>query len=189
MKPLSRTSLLFVLLLCTCVRAPFLAAADLPNDPPPNDNLADAITVTGVTFQDFVHVVSEDEAQNATLEANEEECGNQRSWWYTFTPVHTTWYTFSTSDVVNDASIGVYTGTAHPLQSVACFNVSNPIDPLENSVELTAGTTYFIRTAMGNAGGNEEIDTRISRTHFVWAGAENTRWEDADNWQPRSVPA
>ncbi|MEM9930134.1 MAG: hypothetical protein AAF840_09970, partial [Bacteroidota bacterium] len=189
MKSLSRFSLLLILLLCTCGLAPYLAAADLPNDPPPNDNLADAITVTGVTLQDFVHIVSANEAQNATLEADEEACGDQRSWWYTFTPVHSTWYTFSTSSLAAGISIGVYTGTAHPLQSVACFNVSNPSDPLENSVELTSGTTYYIRTAMGNAGGNEDIDTRISRTPFVWTGAETTRWDNPDNWQPRGVPA
>ncbi|MEM1359633.1 MAG: hypothetical protein AAGF89_15630, partial [Bacteroidota bacterium] len=189
MKPLSRTSLLFLLILCTCVRATYLAAADLPNNPPANDDLANAIPVTGATLQDFVHVVSANEAQNATLETDEEECGNQRSWWYVFTPVHTTWYTFSTSDMTTGVSIGVYTGTAHPLQTVACFSVGNPTNPLENSVELTAGTTYYIRTARGDIGGNEDIDTRISRTPFVWTGAESTRWDDADNWQPRSVPA
>ncbi|MEM9835243.1 MAG: T9SS type A sorting domain-containing protein [Bacteroidota bacterium] len=199
MKHFPSLSLLYPCLICACCLSPVKLLAEPMNEgftatpadfvnPPSNDDLANAIPVTGVTLQDFVHVVSENDAQNATLEANEEECANQRSWWYVFTPVHSTWYTLNTSSTATDVSIGVYTGTSHPLQPVACFIGINPNDPQGNSVELTAGTTYYIRTAT-DFGGNEAIDTRISRTPFVWTGAENTRWDDADNWQPRGVPA
>jgi hypothetical protein len=159
---------------------------------PGNDDLASATVVTSLPFAD---TVSATEAANATLETNEVVCENEESWWYSFTPSITATYLITsevsgeTSDGTdNDIRMGIYTGLAHPLTEVKCMDDDGGAGwGEEDYVELTSGTTYYIRIAPSDASEILDVSTTI-RAVNNWTGAVDDNWANANNWELGTVP-
>jgi len=118
--------------------------------PPANDNLANAISVSSLSF---THTVSEANIAGATSETNENICSDDKSWWYVFTPSTTADYLIHAEvvgsdldDDEDDTSFGIYTGSTHPLTSEDCFDNDDGYGYGERGlVTLSSGTTYYIR--------------------------------------------
>ncbi|MEM6770632.1 MAG: Calx-beta domain-containing protein, partial [Bacteroidota bacterium] len=124
--------------------------------PPENDDLADAIVLNPDFVLDDDHTVAMENGIAATTEANELDCGNTISWWYTFTPTITSHYQITVAGTninfdepvatENDLTVAVYTGTEHPLTEITCQDLDNSNGGGEKVLALfEAGTTYYVR--------------------------------------------
>jgi hypothetical protein len=127
--------------------------------PPPNDNFANAINVTTLTFND-VH-----DSSGATTESTDPTppCvqqftsaqgntggqlnGRYNTIWYKFTPVFPANLEVDTIGSNYDTVLSMWTGSAGSLVNVACnddivqgVNIQSQL----SGVPLTAGTTYYI---------------------------------------------
>lgn len=103
--------------------------------PPPNDNFADAIPISGVPFSDSPDLTG------ATTEAGEPlSCAPFiGTAWYAFTP--TTSGSYSTGIFSGNGEIAVYTGSSlQNLTQVACGNQGGL-----STWHADAGTTYYIQ--------------------------------------------
>ncbi|MEM6769319.1 MAG: hypothetical protein AAF597_01945, partial [Bacteroidota bacterium] len=161
---------------------------------PAEDALANAVTLRqGVSARE---VFSGEKVVATTLETNEAVCGYDNSWWYAFTPATTQRYTLSSGDpsataltTDTDLSLGVYTGSAHPLTEVVCQNTNNHLGGGETiTLSLTAGETYYLRVAMDDGARPCDIETSIEALPFVWEGSISNDWFTAGNWAAGAVP-
>ncbi|MEM9526940.1 MAG: hypothetical protein AAGA31_10045, partial [Bacteroidota bacterium] len=157
-----------------------------------NDDLANPLTLTS----NFSNNVEGEEVASTSVEPNERICGFANSWWYAFTPTATQAYTISSGDVSatavttdTDVSLGIYTGSTHPLTEVVCQNANNHLSGGETlDVTLTAGTTYYFRVAMASGARPCRILTSIEIIPFEWEGSISNDWFTADNWSTGEVP-
>jgi len=113
--------------------------------PPDNDNLADAVDITGISPRTLM-----DSNINATAETNENAHGNT-SWttsvWYEWTPTITGSAKINTFGSDFDSMLGVYTGDTFPLSQVAFNNdFDRPNGELNSQVTFQAdqGEVYKI---------------------------------------------
>jgi photosystem II stability/assembly factor-like uncharacterized protein len=136
---------------------PFKVAAP----PPPNDNFANAINITTLTFTDGK------DSSGATTESTDptppSTCvtqftaaqgntgghpnGAYNTIWYKFTPIFSANLSVDTSGSTYDTVLSIWTGSAGSLVNVACNDDINPGIVLQSQLQgvpLTAGTTYYI---------------------------------------------
>jgi len=126
--------------------------------PPPNDNIANAINISTLSFNDF------QDTSGATTESTDPipSCVTQftaaqgntgghpngvyNTIWYKFTPPFSANLFVETSFTLYDAVLSMWTGTQGNLVQVACNDDIhlgvNVVSQLSN-VPLTAGTTYY----------------------------------------------
>ncbi|MEM9886567.1 MAG: T9SS type A sorting domain-containing protein [Bacteroidota bacterium] len=175
---------------------PILFFANIAFAQPANDNLADTITLSNTTFPS-ADVVTNAEAQAATFETDELICeGSTASWWYSFTPTISTDYIIKSevigstaNDNSDDIRLGIYTGTAHPLTEVFCFDGDNGDGFGEDvRVPLTADTTYLIRVAPNVASAIVGDITTSVNVFNTWDGSESDDWSDTQNWSLGTIP-
>ncbi|OAV44059.1 hypothetical protein A3850_005910 [Lewinella sp. 4G2] len=162
--------------------------------PPDNDLLSGAYTFTlgAISADNF----SGEEVIGTSDEPNEVMCGFDNSWWYTFTPTVTQAYKLSSGDLSatgvttdTDVSLGVYSGSAHPLQEIVCQNTNNYSGGGETlDLMLTAGTTYYFRVAMGSDARPCNIRTTTEVIPIEWQGSASTDWFTAENWSTGKMP-
>lgn len=134
----------------------FLVTCALPaaaHAAPANDNIADAIALTGAAGTVY------GSTYGATSEPNEDcRWGCGASVWYSFTPSSSSSVNFNTCQGTNyDSTLSIYQGTAGSLSLIAanddaCSWLSSSV-----SVSVTSGTRYLIRvggyyTSQGNFG-------------------------------------
>ena len=160
---------------------------------PFNDNLSNAV---GVLSLPFTNTVTAADAAAATGETNEVICeGDEESWWYAFTPSTTAKYMITTevtgvtsNSSSNDTRLGVYTGTAHPLTEVTCYdNDEGAGYGEEETLTLTASTTYYIRVTPKTPGSIQDVTTMI-RAVNTWTGTTDSDWANTDNWDLGHAP-
>ena len=127
--------------------------------PPPNDNFANAINITTLSFNDV------QDSSGATTESADPTppCANQftvaqgnmgghpngayNTIWYKFTPTFSANLNVDTSGSSYDSVISIWTGSAGSLVNVACNDDINPGIVLQSQLQgvpLTASTTYYI---------------------------------------------
>lgn len=123
--------------------------------PPPNDNFANAIVISGTSFSNSQNTVG------ATTEAGDPSpgsfatcsgAGRNFSIWYRYTPTSNVTVTIDTGASQYDTVLSVWSGTAlGSLTAVACNDDAFiPGGPSQLTVALTAGTTYnFMITGFG----------------------------------------
>jgi len=128
---------------------------------PPNDNFANAINITTLSFQDV------QDSSGATTEPADPtpplSCINQytaaqgntgghpngvyNTLWYKFTPVFSANLNVDTVGSGYDTVLSIWTGSAGSLVNVACNDDINPGINIQSqlaNVPLTVGTTYYI---------------------------------------------
>jgi photosystem II stability/assembly factor-like uncharacterized protein len=133
--------------------------------PPPNDNFANAIVITGNSFSDTQNNTG------ATTEANDPNpgsiaacpgAGRNRSIWYRYTPTANVTAVVDTGGSSYDTVLSVWTGAAlGSLTAVACNDDGiAPAGASILSLNLTANTTYhFMITGFGaDDGGTTEFN-------------------------------
>ena len=127
--------------------------------PPPNDNFANAINITTLSFSDL------QDSSGATTETTDPvpQCVNQYSSasgntgghangdyntiWYKFTPPVSANLNLDTQGSSYDTVLSIWTGTPGSLSNVACNDDINPgvvVQSQLSNVALRAGTTYYI---------------------------------------------
>lgn len=135
-----------------------------------NDNLVDAILAIPLPFTTTAQTVG------ATLETNEVVCGVDNSGtpgvdfissvWYEYTPTQAGQLNVKATPATGvNASVGVYTGTGHPLSEVECKDDEIALAELV-TVPISANTTYFIRIASET--GNGDITVEISTGNTIY---------------------
>ncbi len=135
-----------------------------------NDNLVDAILATPLPFTTTAQTVG------ATLETNEVVCGVDNggtpgvdfisSVWYKYTPTQAGQLNVKATPATGvNASVGVYTGTGHPLSPVECKDDEIALAE-QVTVPISANTTYFIRIASET--GNGDITVEISTGSTIY---------------------
>jgi hypothetical protein len=138
--------------------------------PPANDNLADAINI--ITFP-FSHSVTAAQRADATDETGEAVCISAlKAWWYKYTPTGNGDLTITANGVGDDVDVrlGVYTGTAHPLNEVSCTDDDDGnagfIDDLgeTETIAVVAGTTYYIRVGSNDTFSGTACETTVTST-------------------------
>ena len=132
---------------------------------PPNDNFANAINITTLTFNDV------QDSSSATTESSDPTppCAQQfttaqgntgghpngayNTIWYKFTPIFSASLNADTGSLNGferynsnyDTVLSIWTGSAGSLVNIACNDDINPGNVLSQlNVPLTAGTTYYI---------------------------------------------
>lgn len=160
---------------------------------PANDNLADALEITALPFSNTVLAA---DGQASTNEMSEAICESDNgTWWYEFTPSLTGDYIVKSEvtgsdaeDDTDDIRLGIYTGTAHPLTEVFCFD-ENDGDGFgeDEKVTLTSGTTYFIQIAPRDASVIQDVTSSVIAFNN-WTGAVDSDWANAGNWSLGSIP-
>jgi hypothetical protein len=106
---------------------------------PPNDDIEEAIVVTGVPFADGPINTSE-----ATAAVDDpQDCHNNGSNWYMFTPTADLSVEVNTIGSDYDTTLGVYTGSPDSLSLIGC---NDDFYGLQSAVhfEATANTAYFV---------------------------------------------
>ncbi len=116
---------------------------------PANDDITNATVVTGVPFADGPINTSE-----ATAAVNDpQDCHNNGSTWYTFTPTTDTSIEVNTIGSNYDTTLGVYAGSPESLSLIGC---NDDVYGLQSAVrfEAAANTTYFFMVGFccGNGG-------------------------------------
>jgi photosystem II stability/assembly factor-like uncharacterized protein len=124
--------------------------------PPPNDNFANAINISTLTFNDV------QDSSGATTESldpvpacvpvsqipgSNQFTGRSNTIWYKFTPVFSANLNVDTSGSSYDTVLSIWTGSAGSFVNVACNDDINPGIVLQSqlsNVPLTVGTTYYI---------------------------------------------
>ena len=158
---------------------------------PANDNLANATEVASIPFS---NTISATLLRLATDESNELVCNYQGSWWYKFSPTVSANYLISaiapaaTDANTGQVSIGVYTGSIHPLTESFCQNALGA-DGITIDIELSAGVDYFIRIAPFDQTQINEVTLVVDFESYEWTGATSDDWEVASNWSTGSVPS
>lgn len=125
------------------------AAASANAAPPANDNLANAMMITGATGTATATTV---EATREVGEFTHTNAGTMfvyKTVWFQWTAAQTGPAAVQTSGAGFDASAAVYTGTSFPLNTVAINNDANGPDPRIEFAAL-AGTTYNIVVGVFN---------------------------------------
>ena len=104
--------------------------------PPPNDEIDNAVAVTGIPF---THA---QQTATATSAPDDPFCyGSKGSVWFAYTPVMTGRVEFNTIGSNYDTTLSAYTGTHGNLSQLACnWNGSQS----RIRFDATAGTTYYI---------------------------------------------
>jgi hypothetical protein len=159
---------------------------------PINDDLSNATVVTTLPFSD---VIISDDAMDATVEINENTCVSDEAWWYAFTPSYTGYFAITAevvgaeySDDENEIQLGYYTGSAHPLTELDCFDNDRGIGLGEDEyVYLTSGTTYYFRVAAGDVSLILDVTFTV-RVINDWTGAVSNDWSNSSNWALGSLP-
>ncbi len=128
---------------------------------PPNDNIANAINITTLSFNDT------QDSSNATTETTDPvpPCviqyssangntgghpnGLYNTIWYKFTPQFSANLSLDTTGSSYDTVLSVWSGNPGSLVNVACNDDVNPgvqVQSQLSGIALTAGTTYYIMT-------------------------------------------
>ncbi|MEM9930973.1 MAG: hypothetical protein AAF840_14220, partial [Bacteroidota bacterium] len=195
------STLLFILAFCTpstsfgnhCVRASKILTA--LTDPPPNDDLANAIALSGSSAVASVGPTTG--PNGATLEPDELNCGTTVSWWYAYTPTNSGPHVFNAGALSsprpesdNDLTLGVYTGTVHPLTEIACLteNQGSGLGSERDTLNLTMGVTYLVRLGATAGAQIEQLFLRISELPPYWTGTISDDWYEPANWSTGRVP-
>jgi hypothetical protein len=104
----------------------------------------------------FSHTVLSSEADDATIEIDENICNvAASSWWYKFTPTQNGNMTVVSEvtgstilGAVSNVLLGIYTGTTFPLTEVSCQDLNNGAGYGERrTTKVTANVTYYIKVA------------------------------------------
>jgi hypothetical protein len=121
-------------------------------EPPANDDIAAATVVVGVPFAD-----GPIDTREATAAPDDpQDCFNNGSTWYTFTPATDLFVEVNTIGSDYDTTLGVYAGPAGSLSLIAC---NDDFYGLQSGVrfDATANTTYSIMVGFccgnGESGG------------------------------------
>ncbi|MEM6772786.1 MAG: hypothetical protein AAF597_19565, partial [Bacteroidota bacterium] len=90
----------------------------------------------------------------------------------------------------NEISLGIYTGTNHPLTEVECLDDNQGLtNDLEVSIlNLLAGETYAIRIGVPANVQLDEIGVVVRRLPATWTGTVSSNWFEAANWRAGLVP-
>lgn len=133
-----------------------LAAATGGGEPPVNDNFADAIEIASPGHEAA-------ETWGATSEDGEPQTSCApigRTAWYRFTPEEDSLVVLTTAPSDYDTVLGVYTGsTLGDLREVGCSDDTGRSLSSTVSLDVTAGTTYFIQAGgfFGDGGSLELV--------------------------------
>jgi hypothetical protein len=122
-----------------------------------NDNLANAKTITSSNFTEYIN-----NSGSGKEPGESGGTGDDFSFWYSFTPDSDSTVTITAvalNEVV-DPTIGIYTGTAHPLSVITYQDLDNLFRSDQSgygggeeiTVKLTAGTRYYLRIASKGQG-------------------------------------
>jgi hypothetical protein len=175
---LTTRSLLFVLI-AFCL----LAATARPAQaaPPPNDNLADAETITSLPFTDSQN------NQDATAETDEAatSCGgtfdNGNSLWWEYTATSETPLIISTEGSDFDTLLSVWTGSGHPLTEENCGDDTGESLQSQLGVVAPAGVTLYIRVTASTAGPAQPLSGTIHLSVTQGSVPDNDNLADATN--------
>ena len=128
-----------VVALATMIASPAYAAA------PSNDDIVNAIVVSGTPYSDTV------DTSEASVADGDSGCG-AATVWYTFTPTTDGAYAFTTIGSDYDTMLALFEGSPGNLTLLAC---NDDAVGLQSAIkrDLTAGTTYYI--AAGTYPGGE----------------------------------
>jgi hypothetical protein len=119
------------------VLASLLSTAPAAAIPPANDDIANAMTVTGAGFTDSKNT------SDATYAANDGDCG-AATVWYTFTPATSGRYAFDTVGSGYDTTLAVFVGAPSSLRMIDCRD--DDVGSNERIVlPAVAGTTYYVQ--------------------------------------------
>lgn len=117
--------------------------------PPANDDITNAMLVPGVPFADGPI----DTSQATAASTDPQDCHNNGSNWYTFTPTADISIEANTIGSDYDPTLGVYSGSPGSLSLVAC---NDDFYGLQSAVRFnaTANTTYYFMVGFccGNGG-------------------------------------
>ena len=131
---LARTSSALAVIAMTVVGAlPTLAA------PPPNDDIANAVTVTEpLPFSNSVSTVE------ATTAPDDPDCvGNGPTVWYAYTPSASGYIHANTFGSDYDTTLSAYTGSPGNLTQIACNDDAGGDFQSQVIIPVTAGVTYY----------------------------------------------
>ena len=132
-----------------------------------NDNLAEAIEITGPLYSNTQNT------QEATHQIKEESAScsqSSASVWYQYTPSTSQKVIFDTIGSNYNTVLSVWTGKNHPLTEMACNDDSDNESSLQSqlSVAFTAGTTYYINVAgVTNSEGVGETGILVFNATFL----------------------
>ncbi|MDM8562113.1 hypothetical protein QUF54_02045 [Candidatus Marithioploca araucensis] len=133
-----------------------------PVNPLVNDNLADAIEITGEFFYNV------QDTKNAMSEEVTASCApNGTSVWYQYTPSIDQKVILDTLGSNYDTALSIWTD--HPLTEIACNDDEGIRDTQQSEIgeTLTAGTTYYIRVT-GEMDNEEASETRLLVFHATF---------------------
>jgi hypothetical protein len=149
---------------------------------PPNDNLANAITITTPSIPG---IAATGDNVGATTETNEKasftatDCpvdgfdyGTGATVWYNWTAPSTGAFVFDTFGSSIDTTLAVYSGSAFPLTLVACREGS-PVNvtPSALAFAATSGITYRIQIGSWNAGATGNVVLSISARAGIYVNS------------------
>ncbi len=158
------------------------------NVPPPNDNFASAITLTGSTTS------ANGTNVNATKETGEPnhggDAGGKSVWWNWMAPSSGT-VVIDTNGSSFDTTLGVYTGTAvNALTLVAGDNNSGPNLTSRVSFAVTAGVVYRIAVdGTGGASGTIQLNLALSAPATAGTVATIASWNFDTTPYTSPIPA
>jgi hypothetical protein len=135
----------------------------VPGQPPPNDNVANAITVNAATFTNTV------DSTNATVEGTDVvppctvpqfppvDNGRAKSVWYKFTPSANGTATITTVGSLHDTILTVVTGTPGSFAIFACDDDSGGSLTSSVNIAVVANTTYHFQISSYDGTGGTTV--------------------------------
>src|SRR3954452_3614169 len=128
---------------------------------PGNDSIANATTVGGTPFTDFI------DTSAASFDSTDPiDCFNSHSVWYVFTPTTDAEIQANTFGSEYDTTLGVYSGSPDSLTPIAC-NDDFPNEGFQSGVTFaaTAGTSYYFMVgACCSIGANDDFGGALTFT-------------------------
>jgi hypothetical protein len=128
--------------------------------PPPNDDIANAVTVTEpLPFSNSVSTVE------ATTALDDPDClGNGPTVWYVYTPSASGYINANTAGSDYDTTLSAYTGSLGNLTQIACNDDASGTFQSQVIIPVTAGVTYYFMAGsyFGGPGSNLIFNVDVS---------------------------
>ena len=139
---IARALMVGALLIGLSVLAP-LGSGQVRAQEPANDEVANATDVPGIPFQDGPI----DTSAATAAEDDPQDCFNNGSVWYTFTPTEDVSIEVNTIDSDYDTTLGVYEGSPDSLSLIDC---NDDFYGLQSAIrfDAAAGTTYYFMVGL-----------------------------------------
>jgi hypothetical protein len=134
-------------------------ADEVATEAPANDDLDQAVVVSGLPFTDTRSTV------DATTAPDDPDCiGQGPTVWYVYTPAEDGWIEASTFGSDYDTALSAYTGTGGSLTQVACNDDAGGTTQSQVRVQVVAGEPlYFMVGAFASGpGGNLVFHVDVS---------------------------